>query len=130
MGVKGFKIDFMDRDDQNMVQYYYRIAKTAATHHIMVDFHGAYKPTGLQRTYPNIVNVEGVHGMEQLKWSNPDMPKFDVTIPFIRMIAGPMDSRCNEKWDKTKFPTDFFSANEPGDPLSSIGHVHYVRGPI
>ena len=57
----------------------------------MVDFHGAYKPTGLQRTYPNVVNVEGVHGMEQLKWSNPDMPKFDVTIPFVRMIAGPMD---------------------------------------
>jgi alpha-glucosidase len=91
VGVKGFKIDFMDRDDQNMVEYYYRVAKTAAAHHIMVDFHGAYKPTGLQRTYPNIVNVEGVHGMEQLKWSNPDMPKFDVTIPFIRMIAGPMD---------------------------------------
>jgi len=91
MGVKGFKIDFMDRDDQNMVQYYYRVAKTAAAHHIMVDFHGAYKPTGLQRTYPNIVNVEGVHGMEQLKWSNPDMPKFDVTIPFIRMVAGFMD---------------------------------------
>ena len=91
MGVKGFKIDFMDRDDQNMVQYYYRVAKTAADHHIMVDFHGAYKPTGLQRTYPNIVNVEGVHGMEQLKWSNPDMPKFDVSIPFIRMVAGFMD---------------------------------------
>ena len=91
LGVKGFKIDFMDRDDQNMVQYYYRVARTAATHRIMIDFHGAYKPTGLQRTYPNIVNVEGVHGMEQLKWSNPDMPKFDVTIPFIRMIAGPMD---------------------------------------
>jgi alpha-glucosidase len=81
----------MDRDDQNMVQYYYRVAKTAAAHHIMIDFHGAYKPTGLQRTYPNIVNVEGVHGMEQLKWSNPDMPKFDVTIPFIRMVAGFMD---------------------------------------
>jgi alpha-glucosidase len=91
MGVKGFKIDFMDRDDQNMVQYYYRVAKTAADRHIMVDFHGAYKPTGLQRTYPNIVNVEGVHGMEQLKWSNPDMPKFDVSIPFIRMVAGFMD---------------------------------------
>ena len=91
MGVKGFKIDFMDRDDQNMVEFYYRVAKAAATHHIMVDFHGAYKPTGLQRTYPNVVNVEGVHGMEQLKWSNPDMPKFDVSIPFIRMIAGPMD---------------------------------------
>ena len=91
LGVRGFKIDFMDRDDQSMVEYYYRVAKTAATHHIMVDFHGAYKPTGLQRTYPNVVNVEGVHGMEQLKWSNPDMPKFDVTIPFVRMIAGPMD---------------------------------------
>jgi len=91
MGVKGFKIDFMDRDDQNMVEYYYRVAKTAAAHHIMVDFHGAYKPTGLQRTYPNVVNVEGVYGMEQLKWSNPDMPKFNVSIPFIRMIAGPMD---------------------------------------
>jgi len=91
MGVKGFKIDFMDRDDQNMVQYYYRVAKTAAIHHVMVDFHGAYKPTGLQRTYPNVVNIEGVHGMEQLKWSNPDMPKFDVTIPFIRMVAGFMD---------------------------------------
>jgi len=74
-----------------MVQYYYRVARVAATHHIMVDFHGAYKPTGLQRTYPNVVNVEGVHGMEQLKWSNPDMPKFDVTIPFIRMVAGFMD---------------------------------------
>ena len=57
----------------------------------MIDYHGAYKPTGLQRTYPNILNIEGVHGMEQLKWSNPDMPQFDVTIPFIRMIAGPMD---------------------------------------
>jgi len=91
MGVKGFKIDFMDRDDQNMVEFYYRVAQQASTHHIMVDFHGAYKPTGLQRTYPNVVNVEGVFGMEQLKWSNPDMPKFDVSIPFIRMVAGPMD---------------------------------------
>jgi alpha-glucosidase len=67
------------------------VAKEAAEHHIMVDFHGAYKPTGLLRTYPNVVNVEGVHGMEQLKWSNPDMPQFDVSIPFIRMVAGPMD---------------------------------------
>lgn len=91
MGVKGFKIDFMDRDDQNMVQFYYRIAKKAAASHIMIDFHGAYKPTGLQRTYPCVVNIEAVHGLEQLKWSNPDMPRFDVSIPFIRMLAGPMD---------------------------------------
>ncbi|HEY6975441.1 MAG TPA: glycoside hydrolase family 97 protein [Chitinophagaceae bacterium] len=91
MGIKGFKIDFMDRDDQKMVQFFYRMAKKAAEYHLMIDYHGAYKPTGLQRTYPNILNIEAVHGMEQLKWSNPDMPKFDVTIPFIRMIAGPMD---------------------------------------
>lgn len=91
MGIKGFKIDFMDRDDQKMVQFYYRLAKKAAEYKVMIDYHGAYKPTGLQRTYPNVVNFEGVHGMEQMKWSNPDMPLYDVTIPFIRMLAGPMD---------------------------------------
>lgn len=91
MGIKGFKIDFMDRDDQNMVQFYYRMAKKAAEYHLLIDYHGAYKPTGLQRTYPNVLNIEAVHGMEQLKWSNPDMPLFDVSIPFIRMLAGPMD---------------------------------------
>ena len=91
MGIKGFKIDFMDRDDQKMVQFYYRMAKKAAEYYLMIDYHGSYKPTGLQRTFPNILNIEAVHGMEQLKWSNPDMPQFDVGIPFIRMIAGPMD---------------------------------------
>lgn len=91
MGIKGFKIDFMDRDDQKMVQFYYRMAKKAAEYHLMIDYHGAYKPTGLQRTFPNVLNIEAVHGMEQLKWSNPDMPQFDVSIPFIRMVAGPMD---------------------------------------
>jgi alpha-glucosidase len=91
MGIKGFKIDFMDRDDQKMVQFYYRMAKKAAEYHLMIDYHGAYKPTGLHRTFPNILNIEAVHGMEQLKWSNPDMPQFDVSIPFIRMIAGQMD---------------------------------------
>jgi len=91
MGIKGFKIDFMDRDDQKMVEFYYRMARKAAQYHLMVDFHGAYKPTGLQRTYPNVMNFEGVHGLEQMKWSNPDMPLYDVSIPFIRMVAGPMD---------------------------------------
>jgi len=91
MGIKGFKIDFMDRDDQRMVQFYYKIARKAAEYHLMLDFHGAYKPTGLQRTYPNVLNVEGVHGMEQLKWSHDDQVTYDVTIPFIRMVAGPMD---------------------------------------
>jgi alpha-glucosidase len=91
MGIKGFKIDFMDRDDQQMVQFYYQVAKQCAAKRLMLDFHGAYKPTGLQRTYPNVVNFEGVRGLENAKWSNTDFPLYDVTIPFIRMIAGPLD---------------------------------------
>ncbi|WP_224999919.1 glycoside hydrolase family 97 protein [Cesiribacter sp. SM1] len=91
MGVKGFKVDFMDRDDQKMVDFYYNLAQKAAEYKLMIDYHGAYKPTGLQRTYPNVVNFEGVHGLEQAKWSNPDFPLYDSTIPFIRMLAGPMD---------------------------------------
>ncbi|HYF66979.1 MAG TPA: glycoside hydrolase family 97 protein [Ohtaekwangia sp.] len=93
LGVKGFKIDFMDRDDQEMVRFYYRASSIAAKYKMLVDFHGAYKPTGLQRTYPNVINFEGVHGLEQMKWSEPsvDQVTYDVTIPFIRMLAGPMD---------------------------------------
>lgn len=93
MGIKGFKIDFMDRDDQYMVDFHRRAAETAAKHHMMVDFHGTYKPTGLHRTYPNVVNYEGVHGLEQMKWSpaSVDQVTYDVTVPYIRMMAGPMD---------------------------------------
>ncbi|MDJ1499972.1 glycoside hydrolase family 97 protein [Xanthocytophaga agilis] len=91
IGIKGFKIDFMDRDDQKMVNFFYRFAQKAAEHKIMLDYHGAYKPTGLQRTYPNVLNFEGVRGLENVKWSNTDFPLYDCTIPFIRMIAGPMD---------------------------------------
>lgn len=92
MGVKGFKVDFMDRDDQKMVDFYYRMADMAAKYHLFVDFHGAYKPTGLNRTYPNILNYEGVFGLEQAKWDNAsDLVTYEVTIPFIRMVAGPLD---------------------------------------
>jgi hypothetical protein len=91
MGIKGFKVDFMNRDDQHMVRFYYHAANAAADHHLMLDFHGAYKPTGLQRTYPNVLNFEGVRGMENEKWSNDDFPAYDVSIPFIRMLAGPLD---------------------------------------
>lgn len=94
MGVKGFKVDFMDADDQNMVQFLYKTADVAARNKLLIDFHGVYKPTGLQRTYPNVINFEGVHGLEQLKWSpieKTDMPLNDVYIPFIRMFAGPVD---------------------------------------
>ena len=92
MGVKGFKVDFMDRDDQLAVDFYYRMAKTAAKYHLFIDFHGAYKPTGLNRTYPNVLNHEGVYGLEQAKWdNNSDLVTNEVTIPFIRMVAGPLD---------------------------------------
>lgn len=91
MGVKGFKIDFIDRDDQKMVSSLYQIAQKAAEHHLIIDFHGMYKPSGLQRTYPNVVNFEGVKGLENMKWGTTDQPVYDVTIPFIRMVSGPMD---------------------------------------
>ena len=93
MGIKGFKIDFMDRDDQYMVDFHRRAAETTAKYRMMADFHGTYKPTGLHRTYPNVVNYEGVHGLEQMKWSDVtvDQVTYDVTVPYIRMVAGPMD---------------------------------------
>jgi alpha-glucosidase len=90
-GIKGFKIDFIDRDDQKMVASLYDIAQKAADHHLIVDYHGMYKPGGLQRTYPNILNFEGVKGMENVKWGVVNHPGYDVSIPFIRMLAGPMD---------------------------------------
>ncbi len=91
MGVKGFKIDFIDRDDQKMVSSLYSLARIAANYHMLIDYHGMYKPSGMQRTYPNVINCEGVEGMEYMKWGNDNQPDFDVSIPFIRMIAGPMD---------------------------------------
>nr|WP_165043316.1 glycoside hydrolase family 97 protein [Dysgonomonas sp. ZJ709] len=93
MGIKGFKVDFMDRDDQPMVDFHRKSAEIAAKYHIMLDFHGTYKPTGLHRTYPNVINYEGVNGLEQLKWASDtlDQVTYDVTMPFIRMLAGPID---------------------------------------
>ena len=93
MGIKGFKIDFMDRDDQIVVQFYQRAAAMCAKYHLLADFHGAYKPAGLNRTYPNVLNFEGVAGLEQLKWAPAswNQVQYDTEIPFIRQAAGPMD---------------------------------------
>jgi alpha-glucosidase len=90
-GAAGIKIDFMARDDQEMVNWYHRIVKTAAEHKLMVDFHGAYKPTGWRRTYPNLMTREGVLGNEHNKWSIRVTPEHMCTLPFTRMLAGPMD---------------------------------------
>lgn len=89
--VKGIKVDFMQRDDQKMVGFYYEAAKKAAEHKMLIDFHGSYKPDGFWRTYPNALTREGVKGMEHNKWSRDVDPEHDVTLPFTRMVAGPMD---------------------------------------
>jgi len=93
LGVKGFKVDFMDRDDQEMVEFNYRAAAMCAKYHLVLDLHGMYKPSGMNRTYPNILNFEGVHGLENMKWSpdSVDQVKYDVMVPFIRQVAGPLD---------------------------------------
>lgn len=93
MGVKGFKVDFMDRDDQEIVDFVHRAAETCAKYNLILDLHGMYKPAGLNRTYPNVLNFEGVNGLEQMKWSTLDLDQveYDVMIPFIRQVAGPMD---------------------------------------
>ncbi len=90
-GVKGIKVDFMQRADQYMVNYYERVARVASSRELLVDFHGAFKPAGLRRAYPNVINYEGVKGMENCKWSADITPEHDLILPFTRLVAGPMD---------------------------------------
>ncbi len=90
-GIRGLKIDFMQRADQDMVQFYERVAETAAEHHLLVNFHGSFKPSGLRRAYPNVLTYEGVKGLENSKWNSTITPSHDVVLPFTRMTAGPMD---------------------------------------
>ncbi len=90
-GIKGIKVDFMNRDDQEMVNFYHKIAKKAAEYKLIVDFHGSFKPAGLRRMYPNVLTREGVNGGEEFKWSMEQTPEHDLIIPFGRMMAGPMD---------------------------------------
>ncbi|WP_221029024.1 glycoside hydrolase family 97 protein [Actomonas aquatica] len=90
-GVKGVKIDFMQRNDQPMVEFYHETARAAAERHLLVDYHGSFKPSGLRRAYPNVISYEGVKGNENNKWSSDITPTHNVTLPFIRMAVGPMD---------------------------------------
>ena len=94
LGAKGFKVDFMDRGDADVTDFLEKFAAECAKNHMLVDFHGAYRPVGLSRTYPNVVNYEGIHGLEQMKWFRDDPAKMmynDVAACFLRMTAGPLD---------------------------------------
>lgn len=93
LGIKGFKVDFLDRDDQTAVEMVYRLAEMTAKYKLTLNLHGLYKPTGINRTYPHIINFESVFGMEEVKWSTieKDMMQYDVIMPYIRMMAGPLD---------------------------------------
>jgi len=106
-GIAGVKIDFMNRDDQDMVNWYEKIVKSAAEHHLMVNFHGAFKPTGMIRTYPNQITREGLLGNEYNRWSSRVTPEHKVTLPFTRMLAGPADFTpggfLNQQLDQFRF---------------------------
>ena len=124
MGIKGFKIDFMDRDDADMVQFYEKAAATAAKYHLVVDFHGAFKPAGLQRTYPNVLNFEGIHGLEQMKWCKPEVDQvtYDVTVPFTRLVAGPADYTQGAMRNATR--ENYYPSNS--EPMSQGTRCHQL----
>lgn len=122
MGIKGWKIDFIDRDDQVAVASTYEIAALAAKYHFLVDYHGVFKPTGLQRTYPNVVGYEGVYGLENYKWADNDMPRYDVTVPYTRNMAGPMDYTPGAMINVTQ--ADFKARNHA--PMSKGTRCHQV----
>ena len=128
MGIKGFKVDFFDRDDQPVIQGAYMLAETAARHHLLLDLHG-FKPFGIQRAYPNIVNFEGVKGLENNKWEprtaqGPlhDFPRYDVTAPYLRMLCGPMDYTPGAMMNATR--DCYFGNND--HPMSQGTRVHQM----
>lgn len=135
MGIKGFKVDFMNRDDQKMMEFFENVAKTAAKYHLLVDFHGAFKPQGLQRAYPNVLNFEGVAGLEQMKWGglneHPEV-EYDVTIPFVRMAAGSLDYTQGAMRNATK--SNYRPVNSepmsPGTRCHQLGEYAIFFAPL
>lgn len=128
LGVKGFKVDFFDRDDQQVMKSAFQLAEMAARHHLLLDYHGL-KPTGVQCAYPNIVNFEGVKGLENAKWEPRvgdapmhDFPRYDVTIPYLRMMPGPMDYTPGAMNNATR--DNFFGNNN--HPMSQGTRVHQM----
>ncbi len=131
-GVKGIKMDFMQRDDQWMVNFYEKIAAECAKRELLVDFHGAYKPSGLNRAYPNVISYEGVKGLENAKWSEMPDPEHNVTIPFIRMVAGPMDFTPGAMINATKknFRIVFDKPMSPGTRCHQLGMYVIYESPL
>lgn len=124
MGIKGFKIDFLNRDDSEMISFIHNAAMICAKNKMVLDIHGAFKPAGLNRTYPNILNFEGVHGMEQMKWSksSDEQVIYDVTIPFIRQVAGPMDYTQGAMRNSTR--ENYYPSNS--EPMSQGTRCHQL----
>ena len=131
-GVKGVKVDFMQRDDQKVVNFYLEAARKTAEHHLLIDFHGAYKPDGLGRTWPNALTREGVKGMENNKWSKDISPDHDVTIPFTRMIAGPMDYTPGAmvNMDKANFTPNFTRPESQGTRAHQVALYIIYESPL
>jgi alpha-glucosidase len=131
-GVKGVKVDFMQRDDQKIVNFYLEAAKKTAEHHLLIDFHGAYKPDGLGRTWPNALTREGVKGMENDKWSKEVTPEHDVTLPFTRMIAGPMDYTPGAlvNMDKANFTPNFTRPESQGTRAHQVALYIIYESPL
>ena len=128
MGIKGFKVDFFDRDDQQVIRSAYRMAECAARHHLLLDYHGL-KPMGIQRAYPNVLNFEGVKGLENAKWEPrnergpvSDQPRYDVTIPYLRMLCGQLDYTPGAMDNATR--ENFFG--NYGHPMSQGTRCHQV----
>ena len=128
MGVKGFKVDFFDRDDQKAINSVYEVAECAAKHHLLLDLHGM-RPFGVQFAYPNIVNFEGVKGLENSKWEpragdGPlhDQPRYDVTIPFLRALPGCFDYTPGAMMNAVR--SQFFGNND--HPMSQGTRVHQM----
>jgi len=131
-GVKGVKVDFMQRDDQKIVNFYYEAARKTADHHLLIDFHGSYKPDGLQRTFPNALTREGVRGMENDKWERNITPEHDVTLPFTRMVAGPMDFTPGAmvNMDKTNFNPQFTRPASQGTRVHQMSMYVIYESPL
>ena len=131
-GVAGIKVDFMQRDDQWMVNYYYRVAHEGAKRHLLVDFHGSYKPTGLRRAYPNVITREGLKGMEQSKWCDLVNPEHDLILPFTRMVAGPMDYTpgAMKNANKNNFRPVFTEPMSSGTRCHQLGMYVVFESPL